>query len=308
MIKKNYINGSELIPLVFDYEIDLNNLDKKAHEKIKNVFNKIRNAGFKILANIDNYNFFITYIPDVLIIPELKKNSKVSNKYQKYRDFLQNIKNTQYSENYPIKKYTSLDQGIDYCENTLNHASFYDLYNKHSKGYIIYAPRGSGKSDYLNSLPIKNDKSDYVDWCYFYNNLLNLKGIHSNTAPELTTTQLTNIYKNVHRLAKKNNLKLFTSRIQDIKPNAIVLIPWHKHKRNSTNRLDNFNEVDALRLRILAKQYAKKYNIPIFKSFKEANAFCERPSKTKICFCFFILLCIIAVWISQNQAITPKST
>ena len=309
--KKNYISSKKLISVVFGDSFDLNKLNNEQHKKIKELLDTVRIFGFRILDNIDNYNYKPLYVPDVVIIPTMKRIIKLSKKNKdkdkiiKHRKFLRNIKD---SNDKGVKIVGTLSEGVDYCENRINKNQFYKDHEEYKSGYIIYTPRGSGKSDYLNSLQSDDEKKKYVDWCYLFNNLIDLKNI-DKLILESDLKTINNVFNNIYKLARRNNLRLFTSRLQNIKPNAIVLIPWNKHKKNCNLREDDFNEVDALRLRIQAKEYAKKNKIPIFRSFKEATSYCERPSKTKVCGCIFIMLLIVLLFrlLLSNKSKIPKN-
>lgn len=293
--KKNYISSKKLLSIIFGDSLDLNKLDEEKHKKIKEIMHTVRVFGFKILDNIDNYNYKPEYVPDAIIIPTMKrilklsKKNKDKDKIADNRKFLKNIKDT---NNKNVRVFGTIGEGIDYCENRINKKQFYKIHEEYKKGFIVYSPRGSGKSDFLNSIQADDEKKKYVDWCYLFNNLIDLKNI-DKLILESDLKKINKVFNNIYKLAQKNNLRLFTSRLQNIKPNAIVLIPWNKHKRNCKLRDDDFNEVDALRLRIQAKEYSKKYNIPIFKSYKDAISYCERPSKTMVCGCIFLMIIFV---------------
>ena len=324
--KYKYLMSSVILSLAFKNKIDLGKINNEIHNKIKTIYNDVRKAGFRILDNVTDYNYIPKYIPDAFVIPVFNKHiSILENDIDKslirtHRNTLKQIANKKYTLNYDepetgqsiIQKkyriviYKSLQESVDYCENKINTNSFYKLYNKHNKGYIIYAPRGSGKSYFLNKLPLKNKKKDFVDWCYLYNHLLILKGTaNSNKNNGLNKNQKLNAYEIVNKIARKNNLKLFTARTHNIKPKAIVLIPWNKHKEYIKQR-NEITPTDILRSRLLARNYAKKYNIPIFKSFKDAINYCERMSKTKFCCCLLILLCLL--WIAITELNNNKKS
>jgi hypothetical protein len=164
-------------------------------------------------------------------------------------------------------------------------AFFDDLaktYSKHSVGYFILAPSGSGKSHYVNNQSTKN----WIDGDYLWpsTNADLTDGTWSygeNTIHEVNRRSDVITYQ-----AKKLGFWIIGSSNESLEPDAIVLPPWNIHTKYIENREKTSydggavsKDLEAVKghRNIISKWSLK--NVPIFKSVEDAANYLAKSSQ-----------------------------
>ena len=109
------------------------------------------------------------------------------------------------------------------------------LYKKHSRGYVILAPPGTGKTTYVNN---QNDKlKNWIDSdILFGNNGLNIRWMNQNCPIDERLAYLRADY--MLEQSKIFGFRIIGALFWEYKADAVVLIPFEQHKLYYKSRSD----------------------------------------------------------------------
>lgn len=156
-------------------------------------------------------------------------------------------------------------------------------YTTHTTGLFILAPSGAGKTHFVTNQRIRNwidgddlwpaSGADYTDESW-NNNMTEVMEV--NARCDIVTLQ-----------AKKAGFWIIGSSNLFLRPDAIVLPDWAKHKAYITKREAGLAANGALSSdfsgvkehRALIRKWLK-YDVPIFSSVKEASLYCAQLKET----------------------------